>query len=64
MSMKIKRAIDIVDILNSDNDDNWLYCAEIDAVNMTARISVYDENGIKLGYMGEFDVIKTEAVTV
>ena len=62
MNMNLKKAFDIVDILNNDKDDNWSYCAEVDAVNKTAKISVYDENDVKLGYLGEFDIIKTEVV--
>jgi hypothetical protein len=63
MKTQVKRAIAIVDMLNSDQNNNWLYCAEIDTTANTARIAVYDEDGIKLGYLGEFDIIKTEAVT-
>ena len=64
MSMHYLKAIDLVCALNFDPDDNWTYRAEIDATSKLARIAVYDEDGIKLGYMGEFDIIKTEAVTV
>jgi len=59
MKTQVKRAIAIVDILNSDEDDNWLYCAEVDDTASTAKIAVYDEDNVKLGYLGEFDIIKT-----
>lgn len=56
------KAIDIVCELNFNKDDDWSYCAEIDATSKLARIAVYDEHNIKLGYLGEFDIIKTEEI--
>jgi hypothetical protein len=61
MSIHYLKAIDLVCALNFDPDDNWTYRAEIDATRF-ARVAVYDENGIKLGYLGEFDIIKSEAI--
>jgi hypothetical protein len=62
--MHYLKAIDLVCDLNFDPDDTWQYCAEIDATSKLARIAVYDEENVKLGYLGEFDIIKTEVVTV
>jgi hypothetical protein len=62
MSMHYLKAIDLVCGLNFDPDDNWHYCAEIDATSKLARIAVYDEDNVKLGYLGEFDIVKTEVV--
>jgi hypothetical protein len=59
MNMHYLKAIDLVCALNFDPDDTWQYRAEIDATRF-ARVAVYDENGIKLGYLGEFDIIKSE----
>jgi hypothetical protein len=59
MSIHYLKAIDLVCALNFDPDDNWQYCAEIDATSKLARIAVYDENDVKLGYLGEFDIIKS-----
>lgn len=56
------KAIDLVCELNFNKDDDWQYCAEIDATSKLARIAVYDQDGIKLGYLGEFDIIKSEVV--
>lgn len=56
------KAIDLVCELNFNKDDDWSYCAEIDATSKLARIAVYDQDGIKLGYLGEFDIIKSEVV--
>ena len=60
MNMHYLKAIDLVCDLNFDPDDNWQYCAEIDATSKLARIAVYDEENVKLGYLGEFDIIKSE----
>ena len=60
MSMHYLKAIDLVCSLNFDPDDTWQYCAEIDATSKLARIAVYDEENVKLGYLGEFDTVKTE----
>jgi hypothetical protein len=59
MNMHYLKAIDLVCALNFDPDDNWTYRAEIDATSKLARIAVYDENDVKLGYLGEFDIIKS-----
>jgi hypothetical protein len=62
MRMDYLKAIDLVCDLNFDPDETWTYCAEIDATSKLARIAVYDENDVKLGYLGEFDIIKNEAI--
>jgi hypothetical protein len=59
MSIHYLKAIDLVCALNFDPDDTWQYCAEIDATSKLARIAVYDEENVKLGYLGEFDIIKS-----
>jgi hypothetical protein len=59
MNMHYLKAIDLVCALNNDKDDTWQYCAEIDATSKLARIAVYDEENVKLGYLGEFDIIKS-----
>jgi hypothetical protein len=64
MNMHYLKAIDLVCDLNFDPEETWKYCAEIDATSKLARIAVYDEENVKLGYLGEFDIIKTEVVTV
>ena len=56
--MNYLKAIDLVCELNFNAEDDWSYCAEIDATSKLARIAVYDQDGIKLGYLGEFDIIK------
>jgi hypothetical protein len=61
--MNYLTAIDLVCALNFDAEDDWSYCAEIDATSKLARIAVYDEHNIKLGYLGEFDIIKSEVRT-
>ena len=60
MYMHFLKAIDIATALNSNDD--WSYCAEIDATSKLARIAVYDEHNVKLGYLGEFDIIKSEVI--
>ena len=60
MNIHYLKAIDLVYALNNDKEEAWTYCAEINATSKLARIAVYDEDGIKLGYLGEFDIIKTE----
>jgi hypothetical protein len=60
MNMHYLKAIDLVCSLNFDPEETWQYCAQIDATSKLARIAVYDEDGIKLGYLGEFDIIKNE----
>jgi hypothetical protein len=61
MSIHYLKAIDLVCALNFDPEETWTYRAEIDATRF-ARVAVYDENDVKLGYMGEFDIIKSEAI--
>jgi hypothetical protein len=52
--------IDIVSVLNNDKEGSFRYCAEINAASKFARIAVYDGDGIKIGYLGDLDIITTE----
>ena len=49
--MRYDEAIDLAFKLSNSADDNWTYTAEIDATSGMARVAVFDETKIKLGYL-------------
>lgn len=51
--MRWDDAIDLVCLLNNDPEDNWKYCAEIDAITKKANIACYDENNVFVSYLNK-----------
>ena len=49
--MRYDEAIDLAFKLSNPADDNWSYTAEINATTGMARVAVFDETKIKLGYL-------------
>ena len=49
--MRYDEAIDLAFKLSNSADDNWKYTAEINATSGMARVAVFDETKIKLGYL-------------
>ena len=49
--MRYDEAIDLAFKLSNSDDDDWTYTVEIDATSGMARVAVFDETKIKLGYL-------------
>ena len=49
--MRYDEAIDLVTHLSKEEEDGWLYRAEINATTGTAKIAVFDESLKKMGYL-------------
>jgi len=52
MNMPFERAFDIAAKLSKEDKD-WSYTVEVDATTRMSKILVSDEEGYKLGYLGE-----------
>jgi hypothetical protein len=52
--MNYKDAIDLALKLTQEDKDGWFYVVEVEASEPNkAKIVVYDQDDIKLGYLGE-----------
>jgi hypothetical protein len=49
--MRYDEAIDLAFKLSNSDDDNWSYTVEINATSGMARVAVFDETKIKMGYL-------------
>tara|TARA_R100000935_G_C2699710_1_gene109795 strand:+ start:321 stop:506 length:186 start_codon:yes stop_codon:yes gene_type:complete len=49
--MRYDEAIDLAFKLSNSDEDNWTYTVEINAASGMARVAVFDETKIQLGYL-------------
>lgn len=49
--MRFDKAIDLAVHLSKEEEDGWVYRAEINATTGTARVAIYDETQEKKGYL-------------
>jgi hypothetical protein len=53
MNMTFERAFDLAAKLSKE-DKEWSYTVEVNATTRKAKILVSDEDGHKLGYLGDY----------